>query len=372
MNTPGRFVHGGDLQRLAAERRLDPRDLIDFSSSINPLGPPPVVQQVLANALELVKVYPDSNSRALRHKLAQAWSVPEASVLVGNGTTELIFLIARAMKSHTVAIFGPTFSEYERAAKMAGAHVEHLLSTAETNFSWNLTDHAKRVLAQSPLCFLCNPNNPTGAVISREQSLRLVESFPQTLFVVDEAFLDFLPDPGEVSMLPYTKTHSNLLVLRSFTKFYSIPGLRLGMVVGDPRRIRFLEAYKEPWTVNGIALAIGERLVEEKAFGASTRAWLPLQRASLVAALKEMVGLTPIPSEANFVLVKIDRCGIHAPWLQECLLREKIVIRDASNFEGLDPSYMRLAVKNSLQNEILVTALRQLLASSHELSTLGQ
>ena len=358
--------HGGEIRRLAARMLLDPSDLIDFSSSINPLGPPAAVSKILLGSERILAPYPDSACHALRNAIGRRWDVAPEGVLPGNGSTELIFLIARAFRPATSAIVGPTFSEYERALRLAGSSVTDIGMDIARDFQWAPSRRDCDILQRSRLCFICNPNNPSGTVLPKDALQRVIAQFPKTLFVIDEAFVDFLQDPQSISMVNESQRQSNLIVLRSTTKFFSIAGLRLGYAVALPSLIRVLEHHKEPWSVNALAQAVGEGLLDEKEFAAKTRDWLLAEREWLMGELKGRTGLMPLPSQVNYLLLKITHKAITSGILFRELLKRRVVIRDASNFRGLNTSFIRVAIRMRPQNEILLRSLDEVLEACRE------
>ncbi len=359
LDSAGIAEHGGQIQKLAQDMNLDPSRLVDFSSSINPLGPPEIVRKIIAQSQQLIGPYPDTSSSALRNTLAHCWNVSPESIVVGNGSTELIFLIARAMRGGSALILGPTFGEYERAVRLADGRAMHSWMDLRRAFSWQPTEDDLRVFARGGLCFICNPNNPSGTILPRDLILDLARQFSKTVFVIDEAFIDFLPNPDELSCMPSSETYPNLIVLRSFTKFYSVAGLRLGCAVASPGWIRRLEHYKEPWAVNALAQAVGEALISEREFAVRTRRWLVTERQWLLDELSEIDGLKSMESCANYILIKITAKDMDARRLYLAMLKDRIVIRNTSNFRGLDSSYIRIAVKKREQNRLLLESLKK-------------
>ncbi len=351
------FEHGGEIHCIARELGVQASDLVDFSSSINPLGPPASVQRAMAQAADRIAPYPDSSSQRLRDAIARRWNLDAQSILVGNGSTELLFLAARAFRPKATAIVGPTFSEYERAARLVGSDVRHIMMDVDKGFQWNPTAQNWDTLLKSQMCYICNPNNPSGTVFSKKFLMEIVRRFPRTLFVLDEAFVDFIGDPICLSLMAEAAKVDNLIVLRSFTKFYAIAGLRLGFAVASPGIIRCLEKFKEPWSVNSLAQTVGERMLDEIAFEQRTRRWLPEEREWLRSQLVGLPEISCFHSEANYLLLKILSSRLDARDLFQKLLPFRIVIRDASNFHGLDARFIRVAVKTREQNTLLLEAL---------------
>ncbi|MBI1926916.1 threonine-phosphate decarboxylase [Candidatus Poribacteria bacterium] len=355
--------HGGELENIARRYGIDQSRLIDFSVNLNPLGPPNGLDGIVKTALEQVRRYPDSESRHLRRKLADSLNISEACVLVGNGATELIYLIARALRPKRTLIIQPTFTEYQRSVELMNGTIAHAFLEKENHFHWN----EAKILAgakSAHLVFLCNPNNPTGGLIPTETLLALAKALPQTLIVVDEAFIEFLPDAEMHSIVCSISRYPNLICLRSLTKLFAIPGLRLGYLVAQEGVIERLKAHKEPWTVNVVAQAVGVAIVGGEAVGEylrKTRDVVSTERDFLLAQLHQIAGLRPYPSQAPYLLCRLEAPDWTARALLEKLLSFQLLIRDCSNFVGLDRRFFRVAVKTHAENRKLIQALKQMM-----------
>ncbi len=355
----GSIEHGGQIHAIARTLGCDPMDLLDFSSSLNPLGPPESITRLLREfpAARLAP-YPDSDSRALREGLNAKHGLPTDCFLIGNGSCELIFLIPRAMRPLQAAVIGPTFGEYARACRLAGAAVRCLGMDIAGEKPWYPRGQALDTVAQSDICFLCNPNNPSGNILPRDAWREIIGAHPRTLFVADEAFVDFLPHPEQESWITWIAQHDNLIVLRSFTKFYAIAGLRLGYAVAQPSLLQRLQACKEPWTVNVLAQEAGLQLLQEGDFDKRSREWLATERPLFTQRLEQMGFLQVYPSSANYVLARLRDEAISSGDFCRSLWSQKIILRDAASFEGLDNGHVRIAVKDRQANDSLVSALR--------------
>jgi threonine-phosphate decarboxylase len=321
------------------------RSVLDFSVNVNPLGPPASVLQALRRELPAIARYPDAECRRLTRRLADRHGVEPDRVVVGNGSNELIHALPRACRPRRVAIAEPTYTEYLRASLLAGAAVEHWLAEGD-DFQPAPFDPQG-----ADLVWLCNPNNPTGRRWPDAARLAAwVAAFPHSLFAADEAFLDFDPDGDAAhSLIPHTARLPNLVVLRSLTKFYALPGLRLGYAVAGPDLARRLRTQLVPWSVNVLAQAAGLAALEDADYRARTRAWFHAEKANFSARLTASgAGLQPVSSQANFVLVRLGR--MTAAGLTGRLAERGIAVRDASNFIGLDDRYVRVAVRTAEEN----------------------
>ncbi len=345
------FLHGGETARLPAG--------LDFSASVNPLGPPVSVLEAIRKNLNVIARYPDPECARLTNTLAEHHQTPCEQIMVGNGSSELIDLVARVIRPRRVATVEPTYTEYLRASLLAGAEVDHWLPSAAD----------VKPLAQpcpfdpSPanLVWVANPNNPTGFLWSRESLARWIGTWQGTIFVVDEAFLSFRADESAISLVPATREMPNLIVLRSLTKFLGIPGLRLGYAVGPAHLMNQLRQQRVPWSVNALAQVAGEVGIEDRAFAQQTQAWCESERAWLHGELSKLSDwLQSFESSGNFILVR-TRGKVSAAQLAARLLEAGIRIRVADNFIGLDERCFRVAVRRREDNERLVAELRRCL-----------
>lgn len=351
-----RYGHGGDLRTAEEVFGRSAERFADFSSNMNPLGPPKAVREAMSQYVEHIHMYPDPVSRALRAKLAERHGIPESSILVGNGAAELIDLSVRAIQPKVTALFMPCFDEYGDAARKCGGTISPI-SLKETN-QFDLDESDVRAAIEhsgASLYMLGSPNNPTGRLVDRRFIHMLLDS--GAYVVLDEAFLDFVPLEEEISFVSEAAKHERLIVIRSMTKFYAVPGIRLGYAVGLPSTIAKLRRLQVPWSVNSLAQRIGEAVLQEVEFEAASREWLITEREWLAAEL-ERLGCQVTPSEANYLLLRLpEEAGYSASQLQLEMGRRGVLIRDASRFQGLDHRYIRVAVKLREQNIRLLEAL---------------
>jgi len=346
---PGGRHHGA--QGAAASRSLDVAegDLLDFSQNINPLGAPAEAIEAAGRALrEETGRYPDAGYRRLREALAAYLGVSSATILPTNGGAEALFLAARGARVGGKAlILEPTFSEYAAAAHAAGLEpVRRVARSPEDGF--RLDPAALQDMDEVNLVFLCNPNNPTGDALDRAGVLEVADRVLGSggALVVDEAFADFAPGISVVA-----EVGGDLYVARSFTKFFGIPGLRLGcLVCAEPGRVQRLQP---SWSVNAVAAAAGAVAVREGGFVDASVAEVARLREELVERLSALPGLTPFPGAANFLLVR------GPGGLPGRLARRGVLVRGCEPFPGLGPGYFRVAVRTAAENERLLAALRE-------------
>lgn len=354
--------HGGQLEDLAEQYGIEPEQITDFSVNVNPLGLPNSLVKLLQESMPSLSRYPDSESRRFRRKLARHLNLSAEQIIVGNGCSELIYLLSRCFQPEYALIVQPTFSEYERSILLSGGQVESYLLSPETHFQCSL-DLLIQEASKVQMLFLCNPNNPTGRILSGSEIIRLVDALPQTLVVVDEAFIDFISDVDFHSVITAVSSRPNLIALRSMTKLFAIPGLRLGYLAAHPELVERLTVVKEPWTVNSLAQIAGEHLLDQNDYVRQTRDLIRSEREFLFAELSRFDWLLPYPTSANFFLVQIRRPGLTVPMLNEELIPRGLYVRDCTNFVGLDQRFFRIAVRKRWENQKLLASLREIESS---------
>lgn len=347
--------HGGNLTEIAQRFNVRAESLNDFSASVNSPIPMKILRRWAAEAMERVGEYPDPEYRTLSKKLAGKYSLRETEILIGNGSSELLYLALRAFKPKRVLVVAPGYADYADACRFAGAKVSYFYQTESEGFVLDC-EKLKKEATRFDLVILGNPNNPTGGLVSKSELLNVITKNRSTTFIVDEAFMDFVPDESLLGSLK-----NNLLVLRSLTKFYGIPGLRIGFAAAKPAIIKKMSAIKEPWTVNCVADHAALKVCEGVVDGRVEAAKGDKRRARFYKELSSISSLIVYPGSANFLLVRITGKRFTARQLQAELVKRGFVIRDCANFEGLSNRYFRVAVKKDSENRKLVNALKEVL-----------
>ncbi|MFO6424140.1 threonine-phosphate decarboxylase CobD [Motilimonas sp. KMU-193] len=352
-------LHGGNVHRLI--RQYGEQGWLDFSANINPLGLPSSVRRALTEQLDCLVQYPDPDYVQLRHSLAEYCQQPSHNIIQGNGATELIYLYFKALSPSKVLIIGPTFAEYQRAGEAIGAKVDYCLLHEQCQFSLCLEQVSAQLANKHyDVLVVCNPNNPTGQFIDLEQMAQLatLTQNHDCRMLVDEAFIEFVDNGEACSVARLGLPH--VFVIRALTKFFALPGIRLGFAIcHELALIERIAQIREPWSVNALAEVAAVTAVEDSEYIEASLQWLNAERAFLMAELAQLPGWVAYPSRVNFVLCKLPPIW-QATALREVLLNQGIVIRNASNFHGLDESYIRLAIKSRSDNQRLITTLRQL------------
>ena len=352
--------HGGNIWQYPKSSR---RAMVDFSVNTNPLGIAKKIKNSIVRNVDKIDYYPDPESKYLKNSLAKFHRLASHNFLVGNGSIELIHLIPRALKAKVVLIPIPTFSEYEFAGRANNAQCLYVKSTEKNNFKIDISG-LMQYIPKADLVFLCNPNNPTGSMLERQEILSLLKACKKcnVTLVIDEAFMDFVDPENRVAMDAESAKTKNLLVLRSLTKFFVVPGIRIGYVVGHKDTIDKLSRHTYPWNVNTMAQVIAEEAINDKQYMAWTQSIVPTERAYLYENLNNTRGIRVYQSSANFLLCKLEDAGIkNAAELSEKLIGQGILVRNCDNFRGLNDRFFRIAVKNREANIKLISALRTIL-----------
>jgi threonine-phosphate decarboxylase len=354
-------VHGAEVYGAAEESGFLPQDILDFSSSVNPLGPSKKAIGAAKKAFSQIAAYPDSNSNELRQVIADHFgNISKGNVIVGNGSTELMYLFAEVFlkKSDKALIPAPTFGEYESAVRKTGETPKFIKLSKSFNVE-SATFEGE--IADAKLIFLCNPNNPTSKLIPKETLTHIIEKAlaHDTLVFLDEDFLEFVEDEKDLTMIGKIGKYPNLFILRSFTKIFGLTGLRVGYGIASEEIISVLSCAKIPWNVNCLAQAAAVSALEDEEHLLVTRGLIREEKAWLKAELSKFRGFEFSEPDANFFFIDIRKSGLTATELKNRLLKHGILIRDCTSFRGLDEFYVRIAVKTPKENERLIDALKQ-------------
>ncbi|KHK01836.1 cobyric acid synthase [Desulfovibrio sp. TomC] len=334
------FPHGGNLRALAAACGRDPADILDASASINPLGPPPWLRDAVGAGVSDLIHYPDPEATDLIAAAVARYGAPASHFVAGNGTSELLFALPRCTGLARAVIPSPAYADYATASHKSGMDVRRLPGSELDGFALHI-DRVEAVLRSPSMVVIASPANPTGALASVADIVALADRHPQSLFVVDEAFADFVPD---FVSLAGDRPH-NVAVLLSLTKSFAIPGLRLGLLAASPDLADWVRRSLPPWSVSSLAQAVGTRALADADFLEATRRALPPLREALAAGLAAL-GLTVFPGAANFLLARLSLTGPNAPEVcRRMLVEHGVALRDCSNFSGLTDRYLRIAVR---------------------------
>lgn len=376
--------HGANVAEMAAQYGKCIEEVIDFSSNINPFVSK-IVKEALPSVLEAARNYPDIHYTALRTEIAAYLDCEKDQVIMGNGATEIMYLLMKSLchlkaKEHsihatmglkdkqvendtrtmTLGIVHPTFSEYERSARLNGMEIVDLYLDSEKNFALD-EQGIEEKLPQMEALFICNPNNPTGNVHDLRRLIEHMKAQDKWL-IVDETFMEFIEEEASYSVVPFIKNYNKLIVIKAITKFFGLPGLRLGYgVTSNEMLLEAMYHYKEPWTVNSFAEQLTGPLLRDRVYQRESKAYFKKERGRMLEALSTIEGVKVYPAATNFVLLRLE--NMTGKKLRERLFKEEgILIRDASNFKGLDAHFIRVAIKAPHENERLLAVLKKQLS----------
>lgn len=366
-------IHGGQVYQLAKQLGRPVETLRDFSASVNPLGPPESVLTAMRHAINECQHYPDPNSEDLRAQLAYEHNISEESILVGNGSAEIIRLLPKALGLRHGLIVGPTFSEFENSLRLAGVRCTSVNAVSAQRYTppieklhavveeWKLYFDRKNRKAgvHSHAVFVCNPNSPTGRCISLRDLRQIVNEVNRIgcWMIVDEAFMDWCPSH---SLIKNISIFPRLIVLRSFTKFFTIPGIRLGYLVGEPTVVESIRKHLPPWSVNHVAQAAGVAALEDSRFRIRSQSFMQQERARFLMQLRKIPGLRVMPSQANFVMVEVSDAVV----IEDLVVRlqeQGILVRNCQTFSGVTKPALRFAIRRRRDNQRLVQTLKNIL-----------
>ncbi|MBY2478884.1 aminotransferase class I/II-fold pyridoxal phosphate-dependent enzyme [Clostridioides difficile] len=349
--------HGANVDEMAKLYGKDPKEIIDFSSNINP-NVLPNLERYILRGLKECRNYPDINYTNLRGNISKYIDINPNFIIPGNGATEVIYLLMRSIKKR-LAIINPTFSEYRRSAKLNNLDIIELELDSENNFKLDI-DIIKKDIEKFDSLFICNPNNPSGNVQDLKELVYLLGQHGK-LLIVDETFMEFVEDENEYSLVKYIESNKNIFIIKAVTKFFGMPGLRLGYgITSNTNIMDKIYEYKEPWTINSFADILSDFIFEDKEYIRKSKEYYIKERKYMLQELRNVKNIKAYDTDANFILIKIYKKTSRE--LKKDLFKQgNLLVRDASNFVGLDDSFIRVAIKSHEDNKILIENIKSLL-----------
>ncbi len=352
--------HGGNVREQARQLGVQPNQLLDASASIVPFSPPSKLKGCLRKALanESLRNYPDCSHLSLREAIGNWHGVSSEMVLPGNGSSELFTWAARDAGFQGLnGLPSPGFSDYLRALKCW--NIPHVHLTLPSTWS-NKAPQAFPLRPETNVIWITNPHNPTGQLWSKESLENLIKN--HSLVICDEAFLPLVPNGEEQSLLPLVFKYPNLIVIRSLTKLFALAGLRLGYAISRPERFKNWIEWRDPWPLNGLAIAAGIHLMtntsELKQWIEKIQSWVSREGDWLTSQLQKIPGIDPLPSSANFLLIRGD-CSLTS--LKEELANRHVIVRDCRSFPELGECYLRISLQSRSGNRRIISALKNIL-----------
>ena len=354
-----KVVHGGNLDELSRNFKLNKESLIDFSANINPLGLNKKVKEAIIKALEEVERYPDITYYNLKSAISEFEKVNQDDLILGNGAAEVIFNLVRAIKPKKVLIPGPTFGEYEEAALSVESNIEYYYLKEDNN--WIIDEGIIDYINDDiDMIFICNPNNPTGTITNKEVIINIAKKAlsTNTIVAIDESFLEFVRDVESYSVINLLNEYKNVFIIKSMTKLFAIPGIRIGYgICKNKEIISKLELVSVPWNINVLAEKAALAALKDTEYIEKTILYIEEEKTYLYKELSEFNDIKVFNPSVNFIMFKINK-NID---LRIELMKENIIIRSCNNYIGLDESYYRVAVRTREENNKLITALKKVI-----------
>ena len=371
-------IHGGNIFQFAHEQRIEPYEVVDFSANINPLGPSQRGLDALNAQLRYISHYPDATNDDVLNAIADTYGMDKHQIIVGNGAAELLYAICRLPGYTGAFVPAPGFSEYKEALEASKIPVRDIFYRpreddngkpyfevpylALETFAAELKGQDGRIIV-----FLGNPNNPDGTLLDKDH-IRTVASMlkdANSLLVIDESFIDFvgndLLQDNEHSMRSLVNEFDNIIVVHSFTKFYAVPGLRIGAAFANETLITQLQQYIPSWSVNTLAQAYTKAALNDVDYIKQTKQELNDERAFMYNALDDIEGITVYLPSANFILFQVNQKGITANYINEELKKYNMIVRNCDSYVGLTNHWVRIAIKDHDTNIKLVDKLTNIL-----------
>ena len=349
--------HGGNIDMTARSIGCQPDEIIDMSSNINPLGTMPGLLDFLKQNIACVSVLPEADASAVQLAFANRYDINPRQVLAGNGVTQFIYALPLVLETRRALILGPTYADYADACKMHAITYEYYHTQASEQFQYN-PDKIREYLNRSDTVFICNPNNPTGAMIPKTTLAKLCREYPDIRFIIDESYLPFVIHGDRESMI--NSGIDNVIIFNSMSKIFAVPGLRIGFMVAAPSVIQKFQQHWPPWCVNSLAqkaiLWLMQRKDATDRFIRQTTRFILTEKEQFKALLEDSTGIRQFPSSTGFMLARINGRQT-ADDVSNMLLRHKILIRNCANFEGLSEQYFRIALKSAPVNRMLAERL---------------
>ena len=371
-------IHGGNIFKFAHEQRIEPHEVIDFSANINPLGPSQRGLSALEAQLRYISHYPDATNDDVLNAIADTYGMNKHQIVVGNGAAELLYAICRLPGYTGAFVPAPGFSEYKEALEASRIAVRDIYYRpreddngkpyfevpylALETFAAELKGQDGRIIV-----FLGNPNNPDGTLLDKNH-IRTVSSMlkdANSLLVIDESFIDFVGNDtlqdNEYSMRSLVNEFDNIIVVHSFTKFYAVPGLRIGAAFSNSQIIDQLNTFIPTWSVNTLAQAYTESTLNDVEYVNRTKQVLREEQHYMYNALDAITGITVYPPSANFILFHIEQEGVTADSINEALKKHNMIVRNCDSYMGLNSQWVRVAIKDHDNNVRLVETLTDIL-----------
>lgn len=354
------LIHGGDLYLISQKYNIKEKDIIDFSGNINPFGLSPKIKDVVINNIDVVKTYPDKNYNLLKKSISNYCDCNPNNIIVSNGATELISLCIKTLSPKKAIIVSPSYSEYERELKKINCNIIYFDLKEKDDFLLNINNLLKIIDDTIDLIILCNPNNPTGTAITNDQIEIILKKCK--FLMVDETYAEFSSKQENICATNLTTFYDNIFVIRGTSKFFCVPGIRLGYgICKNDYILNKINQNKDLWSVNCFANLIGQTMFNDKDFIQKTKNLVFNEKTRIFNELKNIQNLKFYNTKTNFILCKILNKKTTSTTVFKTLLKHNILIRDAKDFPFLDDSFFRFCILKQNENEMLLKNLKNIL-----------
>lgn len=354
--------HGSDLETIAQRYHVDQNSIVPYASNVNPLGISSLAKEALLKNIEAITSYPDRDYTALKASISEYCGAKPSQLVLGNGTSELIRLAIETIAPKKTMVIEPAYSEYGNAARLAGSEVQVYMLKNLDDFEIDVDMFVKSLNESIDMLVICNPNNPTGKVITKAQMDTILQYCEQLhIFVmVDETYVEFVRDIDSISSVSLTQKYDNLVVLRGVSKFFAAPGLRLGYAVTSSQL--FLDATADsriPWNINSYA-SVARVMFEDEHYINLTRSLIQTERNLIFSALSSRKTIKVFKPEANFILIKLLKEEQTAADVFEYCIKKGLMIRDCTDYDGLGDKFIRFCFLKPEQNDTIVNTILEI------------
>ena len=354
--------HGSDLEKIEKIYGVKKENIVSFAANVNPLGESGKLKTALSERIDAITKYPDREYTSLRKAIGSYCKCDYNHITVGNGCTELISLFIQITAPKKALLLGPTYSEYERDLRINGSDISYYFLKEKDDFKINPDEFISAITADTDLVIICNPNNPTGSLITPDKLKTILTHCKETntYVMIDETYIEFVPDVDELSAIPLTELFDNVIILRGTSKFFATPGLRLGYAITSNSQILTdINTNKNPWMINSLAVVAGETMFLDEEYIDKTRSLILSEKTRCRKLIEESHKFKLYPSYSNFYLLKILDEGVDAHMLFERAIRQGMMIRDCSTFPGLKERFIRFCIMKPEDNTRLINCLTQ-------------
>ena len=356
--------HGGDLDLIEKNYNIPKNEIIDFSGNINPLGFPENLKNELSKNIDIISIYPDKTYTKLKKSISIYTNSNIENIIVGNGSTELISTFVKTIQPKKTIIIAPVYSEYEKEVSICKSEIKYFELKEKNNFEIDLDKLLFEITNKIDMIIICNPNNPTGAIMTSKQIEILATHCKKTntFIMIDETYIEFSENIEKISSTFITNKFDNIFVIRGIAKFFSAPGIRLGYAICSNKKfLNNFNSLQNPWSVNIFASFIGERIFEETDFIEKSKSLISEERKKALLKLSEFKNIKAYNSQSNFILLKLLTNKINSSKIFEILIKQKMLIRNAENFKFLDNNYIRFCLLKPEQNKKLLYELENII-----------